>query len=458
MTAATGTQPTALPKLGGYDFYRQVLKSPKYVVAPMVDQSELAWRILSRRYDAQLVYTPMINAKLFAEDSRRGYRDQNFNIPLGEEGGPQDRPLIVQFCSNDPEKLLASALVVQDHCDAVDLNLGCPQDIARRGRYGSYLQDDWDLIHNLINILHTNLRVPVTAKFRVFPSLEKTVEYAQMLERAGAQILTCHGRTREQRGSNTGLADWEKIAAVKRAVKVPVFANGNILYQEDIEACLKATGADGVMSAEGNLYNPALFAGLPSDSKLASGSRDHTTLALEYLEIVKSLKTETAPSAVKGHLFKMLRPALARETDLRDRLGKVMQKGTGRGKGLRDRDWVDDYAQIVREVQERMERDKAAALASEKPDVLPIPHWFAQPYPTGRLSENLPGPEPASGTSEFIDRPANHAAELEKAESQVALDGVLSGAKRPPTPSEPVESKRPRLETEENNSAPAVSV
>ena len=110
------------------------------------------------------------------------------------------------------------------------------------------------------------------------------------------------------------------------------------------------------MSAEGNLYNPALFAGLPSGSSLSTGPRAHTTLALEYLDIVRSLKTDTAPSAVKGHLFKMLRPALVRETDLRDRLGKVMQKGTGKGKGLnKERGWVDEYAQIVKEVKERMD-------------------------------------------------------------------------------------------------------
>lgn len=110
------------------------------------------------------------------------------------------------------------------------------------------------------------------------------------------------------------------------------------------------------MSAEGNLYNPALFAGLPSGSALSTGPRDSTKMALEYLDIVRSLKTDTAPSAVKGHLFKILRPALVRETDLRDRLGKVMQKGTGKGKGLnKERGWVDEYAQIVREVEERME-------------------------------------------------------------------------------------------------------
>jgi tRNA-dihydrouridine synthase 1 len=86
---------------------------------------------------------------MFADNSRKAYRNQNFNLSNGEEGGPQDRPLIVQFCANNPEQLLTSARVVEPHCDAVDINLGCPQDIAKKGHYGSYLQDDWDLIFSL---------------------------------------------------------------------------------------------------------------------------------------------------------------------------------------------------------------------------------------------------------------------------------------------------------------------
>ncbi|EPS99345.1 hypothetical protein FOMPIDRAFT_1030904 [Fomitopsis schrenkii] len=384
-------------KLACYDFYRDVLGSPKFVVAPMVDQSEL------------LVYTPMINAKMFS-DPRHKYREEVFNTIAGEEGGPEDRPLIIQFCANDSEQLLASAKALEPYCDAVDINLGCPQDIARRGHYGSYLQDEWDVIYKLINTLHRNLSVPVTAKFRVFSTVEKTVEYAQMLERAGAQMLTCHGRTRDQRGHNTGLADWEKIRAVKEAVSVPVIANGNVLFHGDVERLLAATGADAVMSAEGNLYNPALFSPattpplsaasstssapsvptasssssstLPLSAYLTGAHPRHTNLALEYLEIVKTQQTHTPLRCVKGHLFKLLKPALSRETDLRDRLGRVRYEKPETAM------W-EKYEEIVKELDERMQRDTKAVeghplealVTLDSHTGLPIlPHWLAQPY------------------------------------------------------------------------------
>ena len=133
---------------------------------------------------------------------------------------------------------------------------------------------------------------------------------------------------------------------MKEAVAVPVFANGNILVHSDIEACLKATGADAVMSAETQLYNPAIF--VPASPPLSSFDVGlhplHTELAGEYLAIARELQTKPSPSAMKGHLFKLMRPGLVRETDLRERLGRI--KGDC---------MFEAFSEIVEEMKVRME-------------------------------------------------------------------------------------------------------
>lgn len=221
-----------------------------------------------------LAYSPMFHARLFKETE--GHRAQciqpirhdaqtDTDVPYLDGNPAIDRPLFVQFCANDPNDFFEAARLAAPYCDAVDLNLGCPQGIARKGHYGAFLQEDWDLIYKLINKLHTELPIPVTAKFRIQETKEKTLEYAKMILSAGASIITVHGRRREQKGHNTGIADWSYIRYLRDNLppETVIFANGNILAQGDIERCLEATGADGVMSAEGNLSDPSIFGKAP---------------------------------------------------------------------------------------------------------------------------------------------------------------------------------------------------
>ncbi|VDM15992.1 unnamed protein product [Hydatigera taeniaeformis] len=322
----------------------------KFVLAPMVDHSELAWRMLSRKYGAHVTFTPMINIKQFMKDPK--YRAKAL------EFSEEDRPCIAQFCGNSPELFAASAKVVEKYCDGVDLNLGCPQGIARRGHYGSFLQDEWELIAAMVRTCKSTVSVPVSVKIRIFPDVERTISYAKMLEAAGASLITVHGRTREQNGPRTGFADWLQIRAVKEGVNVPVIANGNIMCFEDIDECLKVTRADAVMSAESQLYNPTIFSGLECTVFQMAG---------EYMNFVE--KYPCPLSFVRGHLFKLFRNTMDVHTEMRERLAssRTMQE-------------VGDFARDLRTICENECMLNGNWSMSSEPRGLAKPHWICQAY------------------------------------------------------------------------------
>lgn len=127
-------------------------------------------------------------------------------------------------------------------CDGIDLNLGCPQDVARRGGYGAFLmpRDHWSRIAAMVTAIHTQCRVPITCKVRLYDDgLEASLQYYEMLQAAGASLLTIHARTREQRTRTP--ADWTMLRAIKHSgrIHIPIVANGDLYAWQDIQDCLR---------------------------------------------------------------------------------------------------------------------------------------------------------------------------------------------------------------------------
>ena len=232
----------------------------RHTLAPMVGASELAFRLLCRKYGATLAYTPMMSAAEFGRSA--DYRRAEFQTV------PEDRPLVCHFAANDPGEFAAAARLVEGKCDAIDLNLGCPQRTAYVGHFGSYLLDakDRQLVLDIVRAGSRAVAVPIFVKIRLMGTLPDTIELCRQLREAGAGLIAIHGRyrasfERKGAGARDGPAMLDQIAAVKAAMgeDFPILANGNVISYDDVVANRKTTKADGIMSAEGILDDPALY-------------------------------------------------------------------------------------------------------------------------------------------------------------------------------------------------------
>jgi tRNA-dihydrouridine synthase 1 len=215
----------------------------------------------------------------------------------------------------------------------------------------------------MISKLHVNLRTPVCAKIRVFKDRMKTLAYAKHICSADVSILAVHRRTRDMKGQLTGLADWNIIREIRQVIPsdVVMFANGNVQFHGDVEKCLAFTRVDGIMSAEGQLHNPAIFVDYQETREKRHLRIDQ--LAREYLEIVRELDDPCSNTAVKAHLFKIFRSALEVHKDLRSMLG------TSYG--------FEEWEKVATIMEERIE--KALQENSEMADGS-VPWYRCQPY------------------------------------------------------------------------------
>ena len=221
-------------------------------LAPMAGVADSAFRRICKQFGAAYLVGEMASAK------GMHYSDRKTAELLGVSD--EERPVAVQLCGDDPERIAVAAKKALDYrLDVIDLNMGCPAPKIVNNGDGSALMKDPELASKVIAAVVNAVDVPVTVKFRKGWD-EKSVncvEFAKMAEQSGAAAITLHGRTRSQQYSGT--ADWDVIREVKQAVCIPVFANGDVAEPEDAVRILAHTGADGVMIGRGSLGDPWLF-------------------------------------------------------------------------------------------------------------------------------------------------------------------------------------------------------
>ncbi|KAJ7204711.1 tRNA-dihydrouridine synthase [Mycena pura] len=262
------------------------------ICAPMVNQSDLPFRTLVQRYGATLAYTQMLKPDSLLNDQE--YLEFHLRDLMLNPSCPE-RPTVVQLCGNDPEMIVQAGKKLQNYCDGIDLNLGCPQLVALNDHFGAYLlgQKDWPLVEQIVSAMSTSFTVPVSAKLRLCQPASKTLDLAERLEACGISWLTLHARTVSAQRRRHGAADLSQIKRLKDNLRLPVISNGNVRVYSDLTANLRATGADGLMVGETLLGNPCLF---------ANNIPDPVDISLEYLSICRQYPGTATLSTIITHV------------------------------------------------------------------------------------------------------------------------------------------------------------
>lgn len=222
------------------------------ILAPMAGVSDLPFRLLCARQGAGMVCSEMISAKAIF------YNNKNTEELLKIH--PEEGPVSLQLFGSDPDIVSEMAKRIEERPFAVlDLNMGCPVPKVVNNGEGSALMKNPVLAGRIIEKTAAAVQKPVTVKIRKgFDGAHvNAVEIARIAQESGAAAVAVHGRTREQYYS--GAADWDIIAQVKSAVKIPVLGNGDVTDADSAKRMLAQTGCDGILVGRAAQGNPWIF-------------------------------------------------------------------------------------------------------------------------------------------------------------------------------------------------------
>ncbi len=221
------------------------------LLAPMAGITDRPFRIIAKEFNPGLVTTEMVSSKALY------FGDEKTKKLLNRKD--EKAPMSAQIFGSDVESMIKGGKLVSQNYEIVDINMGCPAPKVVKNGDGSKLLLNLHLVYEIVKAVVENIDKPVTVKMRTGWDSENIVakEAAQVIESAGASMITIHGRTRAQYYS--GKADLDIIKTVKESVKIPVIGNGDITNEKEAQKMFEYTGVDGIMIGRASLGNPWIF-------------------------------------------------------------------------------------------------------------------------------------------------------------------------------------------------------
>jgi nifR3 family TIM-barrel protein len=297
----------------------------KIYLAPMSGITDLSFRLISRRFGAKLCFLEMLDAKAMTHNKPKNVR---MITTVGK-----DKPLAAQLLGAEPDVMFEAASKLLDSVDIsfLDINSACPAKKVIKKGAGAALLNTPARLGRIIKKLSSGLKVPVTVKLRTGfykKDTEECVRTAKIVQANGASCVFIHGRTRTQ--GYSGEVDYESIKAVKNALKIPVFASGNIFSPALAKKMIDETGCDGILVARGALGNPWIFKDIenylkdgkppknPGIAEKIKVLREH----LDHIERYNEMKLNCKVGFM-GKVSMWYLKGLPLATRIRDRIAKV---------------------------------------------------------------------------------------------------------------------------------------
>ena len=264
------------------------LKNKEVMLAPLAGVTDVAFRIVCEKYGADKTFTEMASVNAMVYDNK-----QTDEILFISE---KEKHANIQIFGSDPEKIeraIKEKINPLENITDLSFNMGCPAPKIFKNGEGSALMKNPDLVDKITKTLVKSTNKKVNVKFRsgVDDSSKNYIEIGKICEDNGVDYVILHGRTREQHYS--GNANWDDIKNLKKALSIPVVANGDVFTVDDFKNIIQRTNADGVMLARGAMGNPFLFKYIKeylktgsytpvTPSEIIDQIREQYDLSLEY--------------------------------------------------------------------------------------------------------------------------------------------------------------------------------